>query len=387
MAMSTVQDNNKLVKYRKEFINEWVRSNRFSPYQGSDMTAIIRNIRDLAEGGEQINIPLLAKAKGNGVGSGTLVGNEEKLDDYGMRAWIDWSRNAFTMKKNEKHKQSADAFAQVRPLLNNWADELRRDETIEAFMSLPAEAAPVNLGSDNGDRVNGIRYADATAAQRNTWNSDNSDRVLYGNSEANYNATHATALGNVDTTNDLFNASSSKLLKRLAKRSSRVGPTIKPYKVKSTNKEYFVCFHGTNTFSDLQTSLETINKDARAREGKGMDKNPLFQDGDELIGGVIHVEVPEIDDYVEDVWTSLKTAGAESARVNPVFFCGQSALAFLVGQAPRPTERKEDDYGFIKSSGIEMAYGVAKIFRKTPKDGTALKQFGMVTGFFAATGT
>ena len=118
-----------------------------------------------------------------------------------------------------------------------------------------------------------------------------------------------------------------------------------------------------------------------------MDSNPLFQDGDELYRGVVHVEIPEIDNYVEDVWTTLKTAGANSARVNPVFFCGQQALAFVVGQMPQPVFDKADDYGFLSNAGIEMAYGVAKMFRKWPKSGSNLKQLGVVSGFYAATGT
>jgi len=386
MALSTVQSNNQLVKYLDQFTVEWSRENLFSPYQGTEMTSVIRVINALKQGGEQVNIPILAKLRGEGVGSGTLTGNEESLDDYGMRAWIDWSRNAIKMKKNEKHKQSADAFAQARPLLNVWADEMRRDETIEAFMAIPTETQPANLGSDDGDRVNGTRFEDADATAKNAWNAANSDRVLYGNSEANYNATFATALSNVDATDDLFTAESSNLLKKIAKRTSRVGPAIKPHKI-SNGKEFYVAFHGTNTFRDLQTSLKEVDRDARSREGKGMDSNPLFQDGDELYRGVVHVEIPEIDNYVEDVWTTLKTAGANSARVNPVFFCGQQALAFVVGQMPQPVFDKADDYGFLSNAGIEMAYGVAKMFRKWPKSGSNLKQLGVVSGFFAATGT
>ena len=242
------------------------------------------------------------------------------------------------------------------------------------------------LGSDAGDRVAGIRYEAATAAQRNTWNSDNSDRVLYGNATANYNATHATALANVDATNDLFGLGSSKLMKRLAMNAD---PAIKPFKVEGTNKEFFVCFHGSNTFADFQAALDAagIDKDARARENGGMDSNPLFQGGDELYRGVIHVEVPEIDQYVTNTATSLLTAGATSARVNPVFLCGQSSLVFGVGQMPKPTFRESTDYQFVEGAGIEMCYVLAKAFKKYPKTATTLKQIGMVTGFFAPTGT
>lgn len=379
MALSTVQTNNRLIKFLDEFTIEYFRDNVLDRFSGAGMTNIIRVINELKQGGDQINVPLIGQLNGTGVGAGQLVGNEEKLDDYGMRMWGDWERNAIAMKKNERHVDSADAFAQAKPLLSNWATGKKRDAQIQAFMALPSEAAPAGLGTDLGDVVNGIRYEVATAAQRNTWNADNSDRVLYGNATANYNATHATALANVDTTADLFTAGSLKLLKRVAKKAR---PKITPFKVEG-GREFFVALSGSRTFYDLQASLDTVDKDARAREGRGMDNNPLFQDGDELYRGVIAVEVPEIDDFVDNVWTSLATAGASNVQVNPVFFCGQSALAHAVLQMPKPTFRKEDDYGFIESAGIEMANGFAKIFKKHPKTGTKLVQWGVVTGFFA----
>lgn len=379
MALSTVQTNNKLVKYTQEINREYVRENMFSPYMGEAVNSIIRLRMELKNGGEQMNIPVVGRLTAAPKGSGTLVGNEEKIDNYGMRLWLDWARNAVTANKAEKQRDSADIFGQAKPLLSDWGKELQRDEIIAALMALPSESQPANLGSDAGQRVNGLMYDEATAGQRNTWNADNSDRVLYGNSTANYNATHATALGNVDTTNDTFTANNLSLLKRIAKNAV---PKIRPFKTKD-GYEYFVAFCGTNPFRDLKADLKVINYSARAREGRGMDNNPLFQDGDQIYDGVIVREVPEISQFVSNVWTTLKTAGAASARVEPVFLCGQQALAMAWGQMARPTFRKEDDYGFIAGTGIEMAYGVGKIFTK-PSGGTKLIQRGMATGFFAS---
>lgn len=387
MALSTVQDNNRLVRYVKQFQVEWARDNLFSPYQGTGMNAIIQVIEDLSSGGNEINIPHLSQLRGAGVGSGTLTGNEERMDDYGQRGWIDWARHAIVMKKSERHKQSADAFAQAKPRLNEWADLLRRDETIEALMALPSTSQPVGLDSDAGDRVNGLRYGGATttAANRNTWNANNSDRVVYGNSLSNYNATHATALANIDTTDDLFGLESAKLMRRVGRVAD---PAIKPFKV-SGGKEWFVFFHGPSTFADFQAALDAagIDKDGRAREGNAMDKNPLFQSGDEQYRGGIHVEIPEIDAYAATNWPTLTTAGAASTRVYPVFMCGQAALAMLVGQRPQATFDKADDYGFLKNAGIEMAYGITKKWKLFPKESTRLVQTGVVTGFFAASST
>ena len=94
MATTAITTNNKLIVFRKEITREYIRQNLFSPYIGSEMTAIIRVINDLKKGGEQINIPLIARLKNNPVASGTLVGNEEMIDNYGVSMWIDWARNA-----------------------------------------------------------------------------------------------------------------------------------------------------------------------------------------------------------------------------------------------------------------------------------------------------
>ena len=341
---------------------------------GTALNSIIRIKNELKAGGEEMNIPLVSRLTGAGVSTGTLVGNEEQIDNYGMRVRLDWARHAVVTNKAESQKDSADIFGEAKPLLADWGKELQRDELIAAFMALPSETLP-----STGTRVNGIQYDLATAAQRNTWNAANSDRILYGNSTANYNATHATALGNVDTTNDKFTASNLALLKRVAMGAS---PKIRPFKT-ADGYEYYVAFAGINTFRDLKASLETVNKDARPREQNGMDKNPLFQDGDQIYDGVIVRQVPEISSFVTNVWTSLKTAGAASARVEPVFLCGQQAAAFAWGQMAKPTFRKEDDYGFVTGTGIET-YGVSKIFKKHPNTGSNLVQWGVATGFFAS---
>ena len=379
MAVTTVQSNNKLIKFTKEINREWVRGNAFGPYMGASLNSIIRIRNELKSGGEQMNIPLVSRLTGKGKGSGTLVGNEDKIDNYGMRVWIDWARNAVVTNKADQQKDSADIFGEAKPLLSDWLDELKRDEIIAALMALPSESSPANLGSEDGDRVNGIRYEDATATQRNTWNADNSDRVLYGNSTTNYNATHSTALSALDVTNDKFTASNASLLKRIAKNAN---PKIRPYKL-SDGREYFVAFAGTNTFRDLKIDLQTVNKDARPRANDGVKNNPLFQDGDQIYDGVIIREVPEISAFVTNVWTNLLTAGATSNRVEPVFLCGQQAAAMAIGQMAKPTFRKEDDYGFITGTGVEAAYGISKIFKK-PQAGTKLVQWGMATGFFAS---
>ncbi len=381
MALTTIQSNNKLVQFRKDITREYVRENLFSPYYGDDVTAIIRNIYDAKKGGEQINIPLVTKLKGDGVASGTLVGNEESIDNYGMRVWVDWARHAVVTNDAEEQKTSADVFGEAKPLLSDWGKELQRDELIKALHAIPSASSPSALGTAAGQRVNGILYTSATAAQKNAWNAANSDRILFGNAKSNYSATHATALGNI-ATNETLTSGAVSLAKRIAMNAN---PAIKPYKTRD-GYEYFVAFAGTNAFRDLRADATIVanNREARAREGNGMDKNPLFQDGDLIHDGVIIRQVPEISAFVTNVWTSLITANGSSGRVEPWFLCGQQAAVLGWGQMAKPTFRKEDDYGFIKGVGTEMCFGVSKMFKKHPYDGTNLKQWGVVTGFVTA---
>ena len=381
MAVTTIQTNNKLIRFTQEINREWVRENMFSPYMGSALNSIIRIRQELKSGGEQMNIPLVSRLTGAGVASGTLVGNEEKIDNYGMRVWLDWARHAVTTNKAEKQKDSADVFDTARPLLSDWSKELTRDETIAAMMALPTESAPTDLGTATGQRVNGILYDQATTTQRNTWTVANADRVVYGALVANaVSGVHATALATLDTTADKFTATNLALLKRVALNAN---PRIRPFKTRD-GYDYFVAFAGSNPFRDLKISLETINKDARPRESNGVDRNPLFQDGDQIYDGIIVRQVPEMSSFVTNVWTTLKTAGDTSGRVEPVFLCGQQAAAICYGQMAKPTFRKEDDYGFITGTGIEMAYGVGKMFKKHPMTGSVLKQWGVATGFYAS---
>lgn len=378
MATTTVSDNNKLIVYRKEITKEFIRENLFSPYMGTDITAIIRVINDLKNGGEQINVPLVARLKNQAVGSGPLAGNEETIDNYGFRLWIDWARNAIKISNAEEQKSSIDLFAEAKPLLSDWGKELQRDELCDAFFSLPAESAPAALGSNAGQRVNGILFDAATAAQRNTWLTHNADRVLIGSDNTSnlVAGNFASSLANIATNETL----SAALVLRMKRSAKKANPRIRPYKLKN-GREYFVLFVGQEHFRDLSNDATIIsaNTNARAREGDSINNNPLFQDGDLLYNGVIIREIPELSIRLPAFYA---TAGAGGTQVMPAFMCGQSALAVCWGKMPTPTFLKEDDYQFFRGAGIKMAYGIGKIAKKNTVG--YLKEWGIFTGFFAA---
>ena len=135
-------------------------------------------------------------------------------------------------------------------------------------------------------------------------------------------------------------------------------------------------------FRDLlaDTTIVNANTQARAREGDGINRNPLFQDGDLLYNGVIIREIPEMSVRLPTFYTTAGSGG--TVQIAPCFLCGQMAAALVYGRMPMPTFLKEDDYQFFRGAGIKMAYGVGKIVKKDPAG--LLKEWGIATHFVYA---
>jgi N4-gp56 family major capsid protein len=376
MALTTVQANNKLIVFREEITREFVRQNMFSPYMGNAMSSIIRVLNDLKSGGEQVNVPLVNSLRATAIANGTLTGAEEAIDNYGFRMWLDWARNAVKTNKQEDQRDSADIFDIARPLLTDWGKELIKNEIVDALLSIPLETAPANLGTAAGQRVNGIGWNAASVAQRNTWNAANIDRVLYGASIANYNATWATAAATVDNTTDKLTAASLRLMKR---RAMQAVPRIRPFQ-DNDGYDFWVCFVDPNQFRDLSNDQTVVNANlyARPRENR-YKENPLFNDGDILYDGIIVRQVPELLTRIPAVFSTAGTGG--TVQINIAHLCGQSAVAQFYGQLPRPTQLDQTDYQFNRGVGIEMAYGISKVAKVTS---SLLKDWGVFSGFFAS---
>ncbi len=380
MALTVIQTNNKLIKFREEILREFVRQNMFSAYMGNSMTSIIRIMNDLKSGGEQVNIPLVNSLRATAIATGTLTGAEEAVDNYGFRMWIDWARNAVKTTRAEDHKDSADIFDIARPLLTDWGKELIKNEIVDAFLSIPTGLVPAQLGSANGQRVNGLSWDAAVAGDRNTWVTNNSDRVLFGAVISNaVSNVFATAALLVDNTTDKLTAASLRLMKRLAMKAV---PRIRPIQ-NNDGYDYYVCFCDPNQFRDLSSDQTIVNANlyARPRDGGTYKDNPLFMDGDILYDGIIVRQVPEMRTRRPTVFA---TAGTGGIAINAAVLCGQSAVAQFYGQLPRPTQLDVTDYGFNRGVGIEMAYGIGKVAKAPIATPTVLKDWGVFTGFFAS---
>lgn len=370
-------------KWATDYLAEYVRESGFLPYMGRKSSSIIVTKYELAsENGKTINIPLITKLSAAGVrGSGVLDGQEEQLGNYNCAVSVDWIRNAVKVPKSTQYKTEIDLLNAGRDMLKLWSSDTLRTDMIK-YLGGPTVTTSSLPATNIVDSSGNVVVAAATAANYNTWCAANQDRILFGASIANYSATHATGLATVDNSQDKMTAAMVSLAKRMAKAAS---PAIRPFRLED-GREYFVMFAGARAFRDLKADNVMINanRDARAREGGGMNSNPLFQDGDLIYDGVIIRQIEEISTLLTTSSTFV-AAGGSSISVEPNFLCGQQAMAVAWGQEPQPITDMTADYRFRPGIAIEELRGISKMHFATGS-GAASKQHGVVTVYSAGVG-
>ena len=354
MATTLVASGLRVQKWDDEFFTEYHRKSRFARYTGRSENSIIHVKEGLGKkGGDSITWSVVNRLKQNATrGAVTLAGNEEAMKNRSQRVYVELIRHGVEIDtKTEQIKTEIDLRAAAKDGLSTYMRRLLRDDTIQAFMS-----------------IDGTAFASADATARNTWVTNNADRVLFGEAKSNYSTTFATALGNIDNTDDKLTPEALSLMKRIAQDAD---PYISPVTV-NEDEEWFVCFVNNLAMRDLRnnSTMAQANRDALER-GRG---NPLFTGGDLLWDGVIVKEIPQIPKV------------ASSIQVSPVFFCGAQALGMAYAQTTRSVEDTPRDYGRLLPIGIEEIRKVEKLrFGTDPSaDTTTPKDWGMVTGWFAA---
>lgn len=373
MANSTVASANVMTKFLKEVNHNYIRKGRYGPFTGNSDNAIIQ----IKQGLKKVSIPLVANLDGGEgvVGSTQLTGNEKVLNNYAFELTPTHYREGVLVDDEENEKSEFQLKQEARPALEKWAMELKRDHISQAFGAVQAGGTYYN-------------YGDASAANLDTWNTNNTDRILYGNAISNLSAgDHTDSLATIDTTNDKCTAAHLRLLKQLAEEAN---PIIRPYTIDGDD-EYYVYFCDAAGFRSLQQDSEVLDANQEARK-RGID-NPIFTGGDLLYDGVIIKKVVDFKKFIDGdssgsafdgVWganatsgDSLATGGASSSRVAMGLFCGTQAVGFGLGKMANITRRKEDDYGFNHGVGIQVKHDIKKMFYNN-------KQHGVVTSFYSA---
>jgi hypothetical protein len=395
MALTQNHPNNELIKFRSDVAFDFLRASRLDPYMGSDSTFPIVRMKDLSADGKEIRIPLVTQLAGPGVGAGTLRGAEEQIDSYGFPVWADWARNAVANNRAADKESSFSVRSTARSLLRGWARRIVRDDLVDALLSIPTSSIQANRLIAPGNRVNGIRWSQASVGNKDSWMLANSDRVLFGATMANQLSTFLASMGNIDATGDKMTAALGNLMKQMAQMTgvtmSNPGvyngrPKINPYQLKDTDQEWYLCLLGSRAMRDLKADpvMYQANRDARERESNPTSNNPIFTGGGLVYDGIYYLEIPEITQRL--LLVGAGTVAAVDAE--PVFLLGQGAMAYALGQMPRPTQLEDGDYDFVTGMGIEAQFGVAKIAKAPLSVANAtigsLVDWGMVTAFVAA---
>ena len=381
MASTTISTANQVTNFQKKVFNEYIRGGKFGPYIGASENALIQINKDL----KKRSIPLIAKLKKAGVrGSALLTGNEEALSDYAMPFQPTHMRHGVLIDNEEREKSEFDLFSEAKPSLMNWTMEKKRDLIIQSLLAIEAGGTYYNYGG--GEATGATGSSAASAANMDTWTTNNSDRILYGASKSNLTAgDHTTSLGTIDTTNDKLTTNALTLLKRIA---GSADPLIRPIQI-NNDEPFYVYFVGQYGFRDLQADSVMIQANREARErGKS---NPLFKGGDLMWDNILIKEIPDMDRFIDGTGTnefdgiwganasgdSLATSGDTSSRVGVGFLCGAQSVIFGRGKDAQFSTRKEDDYGHLNGVATSMKHDIKKAYFNN-------KQHGIVTHFHSA---
>lgn len=381
MAKTVASDAIALQKQEAQFYLETTRASGFAPYMGTGSGSVIKRKEDLMSNGESITVPLVLSLTDSAIGTGTLEGNEEAIKNAGHRCVPVWHRKATQVPKSEQHKTLIDLYKAQRDVLGDWRVHRQRNQIIEAMCGVVNQTDPVSEDNAVGAQLNFIfgSAAAASDAQMDTWYAANyaKKRVVLPPTAPGAGAVFKTDLAALAAT-DVMTPEYGRLLKREARvrvPAATVADSrwqVRPIRKDGYAKEYYVCFLGPAGFAQIAGSdeMKQANRDARPRE---VSSNPLFQDGDMLLNGIIYREIPEIESYA---LLAQADTGNASVDVEPVFFCGAEALAHAVGQRPRATRSSSDDYGFLKGVGTEELFSMDKCIYEGI-------QHGIVNGFVA----
>jgi hypothetical protein len=354
-------------QWDSDYFAEYFQANMFAPYMGEGESAIIQINEQLSrQRGDRFTFALVNRLTNAAtLGNNTLEGNEEDLSSRSYEQVVDLRRHGVVVPKMERQRSAIDLREAARAQLRTWSMEDLRDSVIAAMYS-----------------IDGVPFGLTSAAQRNTWVTNNAARVLFGNSAANYSTTFATAMGTLDNTNDRATANVLSLAKRRALSPSIAGfttvPKIRPIEV-SGGKRVLVAFVSPLVFRDLAVSLQAVNRDAwdRGRE------NPIFTGADLYYEGVVIKEVDDMPVLPANA-TINGIAVGNTVQASPIFLCGAQAVACAYAQRSR-TVTEDFDYQAKAGVAVEEIRGIGKMrFGTGAGDTDVPVDYGVFTSWVAA---
>lgn len=344
-----------------KFFTEYQQESVFKPYMGMAENSVIQVNEDLTKKkGDTFTFSLVNRLTNDPtLDDATLEGNEEDLVSRSFDLTVHQRRHAVVVPTMQQQRSAIDLRQAARTGLKSWAMEDMRDQTIASLYS-----------------IDGVEFGSTTAANRNTWVTNNADRVQFGKLASNYSTTFASAMGNLDNTDDKATIALAALLKRKALLAS---PKIRPIEV-SGGKRVYVVFCHPLVFRDFASSLEAVNRDAYTR---GLD-NPIFTGADLHYDGLVFKEVDDMPLLAASATISGVAVG-NSVQASPIFLCGAQAVGLAYAQRSQTTT-KTFDYGNKAGVSVSEIRGMDKMRYGTSasSDTGTPKDYGVVTCWVAA---
>ncbi|MEL7452316.1 MAG: DUF4043 family protein [Pseudomonadota bacterium] len=378
MALQQTAADLILQKFRKKDYQQYNRQHRYAKHVGKDPFSIIQREDSLMEGGEFVNIAFTDALGETNKGEQVLDGNEATFGQRKMTLKPYWHREGVKIKKSTAKRAFTDQYKIQRRELKTWMKNHVYQAIINAMDAVAIDEAAYSEGDADDATGNAhpqqVTYAEATAAQRNTFVTNNgARRLLFGGATSKLAAGDmAASLANVAAA-DVLSPAFLNRMKRMARTDTwgingKLPMRPMGEEDQSKGREFFKVWVGPQNFEELgdNEDMKRYNTDARIR---GVEDNPLFQDGDLLYKGMILCEEPRMPLYAG--------VGASGIDVEPIWFCGAQSLGWAMGQKYRYTKSDNTDYQFLRGIGVEEQWSIEKLF-----DGGEVR--GMITGYAAA---
>ena len=297
----------------------------WAPYMGTSENATIQLKEDLMkEKGDKITFGIAGKVIGGHVtGNAKVIGNEGTMSFFDDSVTVDNDRQS--VKFEDVPMSSQRAMFDI--LLKGKAGlKIKAKEALD-------DAITAELSSTTSGRVQG--------------------RYLYGAVDSNYNATHATALANIDNTADQLTVKMIGLAKRKAQIPLNGATTkMRPMQIK-TGKDWeeWFCFHGHTFAIRDMTENDAAWKNAQLNLPPGSrDDSPLFK-GSAFKGAYNGVLIYESDRILLE---------SSTIQVAHNLFLGAQALAIGWAQRSKFGE-EESDVGHDVTYELHEIRGLKKL--------------------------
>lgn len=303
--------------WSKQVMKEYLSHNPFYNFMGADSNSLIQTNEELTkQAGDAITVQLRSKLTGAGIkGAAKLKGSEEDLIFHTQKLTVDTLRHGVVLKGEMSEKRVAfDLRNQAKDALVDWAGDKMKHDIIAAL-------------------------TDTSVGRHQS-------RYMYGITDANWNANHATALATVDTTNDKL---STKLISIAKRKATLAGERrVRPFQIKSKDGKYeevFVLFAHPYAVRDLMedVAFREVNTNSTVALA-----DSVFVHGQKVKGMWDGVMIVESDDMpLENNIAHCVLAGAQAA---------------CVAWGKKTNYKEEsDDYGHENGFAIDEVRGIEKL--------------------------